>query len=341
MSSRVRMVAGVLIDSAMDKFVRSRSATRRLLHATPEPTAEALRVALDRGCEFLRRAQRSDGAFVDFLLEPGASDTWISAHVLFVLERVQGLSAAFVRTADFLERVGQRDGAWGYNRRVAPDLDSTAQALMALQRHGREIDRSWIDFILAQQAPSGGFPTYAPTGRSGQPAHGWQAAHPDVTLIVTELLRRLGHDAERESALLYLRSVGGDVVAPYWWNTRAYTAWASVRAGFEVATASAAGQQMLSQGSSSMPGLSMALSAAAVGSTRPELTTSVTTLLAQQLEDGSWPCGPCLRVTEPTCSSASETAPGRQHAGNRRVLSTAHAVAAVVEASAALGIPLR
>lgn len=288
----------------------------------------------------MRRAQRSDGAFVDFLLEPGASDTWISAHVLFILERVQGLSHAFVRAVDFLEMVGQRDGAWGYNRRVAPDLDSTAQALMALHRHGRALDRSWIDFILAHQAPSGGFPTYPPTGRSGQPAHGWQAVHPDVTLIVIELLRRLGREAERERALLYLRTLGDDVVPPYWWNTRAYAAWASVRAGFEIASASAVARELLSHGASSMPALAMSLSAAGDPLTQTERTTSLARLLGQQLADGSWPCDPCLRVTNPIYSSASETAPGKQYAGNRRVLSTAHALAAIVDSAPALRVSL-
>lgn len=334
------MVAGVLVDAAMDRVVRSRPAAQHLLHERTHPTEATLRLALDRGCEFLRRTQRSDGAFVDFLLEPGASDTWISAHVLFILERVQGLSRAFVRAVDYLETVGQRDGAWGYNQRVAPDLDSTAQALMALQRHGRAIDRNWIDFVLAQQAPSGGFPTYPPTGPSGQPAHGWQAVHPDVTLIVMELLRRLGREAERERALLYLRTLGDDVVAPYWWNTRAYAAWASVRAGFETATTSAVARELLAHGASSMPTLAMLLSAAGDTLTQAERTTTLARLLGQQLADGSWPCDPCLRVTNPASAAASEAAPGRQFAGNRRVLSTTHAVAAIVGAGTPIGVRL-
>jgi hypothetical protein len=341
MSSSLRIIAGRVVDSAIDMLVRSRPASRRLLQAKPEPTAENLQLSFDRGCRFLRRAHRSDGAFVDFLLYPGASDVWISAHVAFVLEHVHALSDVLLRTADFLEQVGQRDGLWGYNRRVAPDLDSTAQALMVLQRHCRRIERSWTDFVLAHQAPSGGFPTYAPSGPDGAPAHGWQAAHPDVTLIAAELLRRLGRDSERERAFTYLRTVGGSrgVVPPYWWNTHAYTAWASVRAGFAVATASTEARCMLSQGTASMPALAMLLSASAADQPAPhDLRRGLASVLAQQAEDGSWPCDPCLRVTDPNVFAASAAAQGRQYAGMRRVLSTAHAVAAIVDAAAALQI---
>jgi hypothetical protein len=159
-------------------------------------------------------------------------------------------------------------------------------------------------------------------------------------LIVIKLLRRLGHEAERERADLYLRTVGGDVVPPYWWNTRAYTAWASVRAGFQTATASAVARELLARGASSMPTLAMSLSAAGDALTQAERTTNLARLLGQQLADGSWPCDPCLRVTNPIWSSASETAPGKQYAGNRRVLSTAHALAAIVDTAAALQISL-
>jgi hypothetical protein len=343
MSSRLRLVPGLLIDSARDRLSQWSGPGQRLLHPELPPTAANLRSAWCRGCQFLRRAQRRDGAFVDFLLEPGASDVWISAHVAFVLERVDALSGVLERVVDFLERVGQREGLWGYNRRVAPDLDSTAQALMVLQHRGRHLEPAWVDFILAQQAIEGGFPTYAPTGRHGQPAHTWQTPHPDVTLIVAELLRRLQLQAEHKRAFAYLNDVRNSVgiVAPYWWNTPAYSAWASVRAGFEVPTAAAVARRILSQGTSTMPKLAMLLSAAtAEASSSEDLTTGLTVLLAQQAEDGSWPCDPCLRVPRPWVSPASDEGSGRQYAGRRRVLSTAHAVAAIADASEAFGLQL-
>lgn len=342
MSRFLRLTTGALLDSIGDGICRVRAASPHLLHRSPEPTAGNLRLALARGCRFLRRAQRLDGAFVDFLLPPGASDTWISAHVGFVLERVAPMQGAVFRAVDYLERSGTRDGLWGYNRRVAPDLDSTAQAVMTLQRYGRPIEPSWIGFVLAQQTPSGGFPTYAPTGTRGEAAHGWQTAHPDVTLVVAELLGRLGYSSERERAFAYLRTCRrGDVVPPYWWNTESYCAWASARAGFDVGTASARARRLLLDGTSTMPSLPMLLSAAAAdGSPSNELTSGLTRLLAQQAANGSWPCDPCLRVTLPEVMRSGEDAPGPPYAGLRRVFSTAHAVAAIVDAASALRIPL-
>lgn len=78
------------------------------------------------------------------------------------------------------------------------------------------------------------------------------------------------------------------------------------------------------------PQLAMALTAAVtLGSFEPEVYAAVRRMLAAQLVDGSWPGGPCLRVTSPQYRDAGQAASGMVVADRRRVFATAHAVAAL------------
>lgn len=323
----VGLLAAGLFDSIDDAIAIREARSRQLLEPTAELTAATVNLAIERGIDFLGRSQQCDGSFRDFLLPVGTSDTWVTAHVLFVLENVPQFDQVRRRAVDYLERVGRHDGLWGYNRHVGPDADSTTQALLALHRNRRKLDPHWLAFVLAQQRPSGGFATYAATGPSGQPANGWQCEHPDVTLIVLKLLRCLGLDATK--TLGYLETCSGaDLLPPYWWNTTAYSAWAAARASFRPRDTAPAASAALA-GTDGTPGLAMLLSA--VGSAdEDEVRAAIRRLVRAQLDDGSWRCEPCLRVTLPTIIEPDENAIGRIYAGNRRVLSTAHAIAALV-----------
>ena len=327
---QVGLLAAGLFDSVDDARAVGQLRARHLLQPNAQATVAAVKLAVESGADFLRRSQQRDGSFRDFLLPPGASDTWITAHVLFVLEEAPHLDDLRRRAVDYLERVGRRDGLWGYNRRVAPDVDSTTQALLALHRAGRKLDPAWVGFVLGQQRPSGGFATYAATGPNRQPANGWQHEHPDVTLLVVELLRRLDLDATR--AIAYLETCSDDgLVPPYWWNTSGYSAWAATRAGLRSKATERAAMKSLTEPVTVMPAAAMLLSAAA--SAEHDVRATMTSILRQQRDDGSWPCEPCLRVTEPNVFTPSAHAAGRVFAGNRRVLSTAHALAALAAAS--------
>ena len=327
---QVGLLAAGLFDSVDDARAVRQLRARHLLQPDAQATTAAIKLAVDSGAEFLSRSQQRDGSLRDFLLPPGTSDTWITAHALFVLEEVPHLHDLRRRAVDYLERVGRRDGLWGYNRRVAPDVDSTTQALLALHRDGRRLDPTWVGFVLAQQRPSGGFATYAATGSNRQPANGWQNEHPDVTLLVVELLRRLDLDVTR--ALAYLETCSDDaLLPPYWWNTSAYSAWAATRAGFRSEVTERAAMKALTEPTTAMPAAAMLLSAA--GAAEQNVAPTVTRILRQQLDDGSWSCDPCLRVTAPSVLTPSERAPGPVFAGSRRVISTAHAVAALAAAS--------
>jgi hypothetical protein len=331
--------AAVVGDAVRELAFRTQHPCRGVAHTKPVATPDAIDRTIALGVEFLARAQRSDGSWTDFLLLPGASVEWITAHVAFVLEAVPKARELTARAAQYLASVGPHNGGWGYNRRVANDCDSTAQALLVLQAQGMVPPSFIVDWLISTQDIGGGFPTYASPGASAK--NGWQVAHPEVTAIVVEALRRLGvADDRRHRALDWLdRATTGRLIQSYWWPSPAYAAWAQVRTGFRAEAAAQHATQLL-DGSRSSPQLPMLL-AAASGATQfapARCRSGLAALLAQQLSDGSWPCDPCLQVPSPARFQIGESVllEGRTYPGTRRVLSTAHAVAALQSVVAAL-----
>lgn len=305
-----------------------------LAHAVPAAEGDIVGAAVGRGVAQLRRRQRRDGALRDFALPPGLSDAWTTAHCAFVLDGVPQARAVRRDAARFLHERGCRQGAWGFNDRVEEDADSTAQALLVLAEHGYALPGAWTDVLLGFQLPDGGFSTFRapPAG----PTTGWQAPHADVTLAALAAVRRLGLDpGGAERAERFLARAGG-VTTAYWWATPAYAPWAHTRFGI---ASDAAAQRALDLLPSASGPLEIALLGRAAGeildaATRREV---IVHLLATQQADGSWPCSPCLRVTDPALHSSRISAPGQIYRGTRRVFSTAHAVACLVHLGAVAG----
>jgi hypothetical protein len=281
---------------------------------------------MDRAAAFLRAQQRENGQLRGFMLLPGTSTEWLTAHVAFVLEGVRQADDICRRAADYLARVLESRGACGFNARVGRDCDSTAQALLAVHRFGMPLPGAALDYLLWAQTPEGGVPTYASDGPA---LNGWQVAHPDVTAIVLLALKRLNAPADRvrkTEAWLDGQAEAGLITA-YWWPHPAYALWAQSRAGYEIEAASRAAAPEISS-NSQQPFLGM-LMAAANHAGRRHHSKAVATILEGQLGDGSWPCAPCLRVTDPRSDLATAASPGSIHADLRRVFSTAHALAAL------------
>jgi hypothetical protein len=261
------------------------------------------------------------------MLLPGASTHWLTAHVALVLEEVEGAESICSSAARYLASALEGRGACGYNGRVGWDCDSTAQALMAVHRFGLPLPASSLDLLLAAQRRDGGFPTYssaldmAPTG--------WHSSHADVTAIVLMAMRRLSAPpASLERAEAWLRAHGPQgLLISYWWPHPAYGLWTQARSGFEAGAAARSAVALLGEGTGE-PWLAMLLAAAA-GERSPSIEASKARLLRGQRVDGSWPCAPCLRVTDPRCDVATQSNPGRSYADRRRIFSTAHAVAAL------------
>lgn len=289
-----------------------------------------VQMAIDRGLSFLRRRQRHDGQLRGFLLLPGASTEWITAHVALVLEEVESAQDICRAAAGYLALSLEARGACGYNRRVGFDCDSTAQALLAVNRFGLPYPRAALDWLVGAQRTEGGFPTYT-SATDNLVRNGWHAPHPDVTAVVIMALRRLNGPAEaiaRGEAWLAAQARGG-VLPAYWWSGAEYGLWVQSRAGFEATTAARVAAQLL-PGARVQPLLAMlTIAASREGS---GFNSALAALLEGQDRDGSWPCAPCLRVTDWRCDAANVANPGTTYKDRRRVFSTAYAVAALSRA---------
>jgi hypothetical protein len=329
LSPALKRRAQVVGEHAREWVYRVSSRPLSLTHERPQFALGQIESAIDQGIRFLEGRLERDGALRDFLLPPGTSTTWLTAHVAFVLEDVPGAASINREAARHLSSVGLSDGGWGYNRLVAPDVDSTAQAIMVLLRQGVRPPGYLVEWFTSAQTPDGGFPTYPPA-TPGKALRGWETAHPDVTLIALEALRRLGTLQSRiDAAVAWLEQNAHGADLAYWWPFPAYVLWARRRCGPPGSETTLAARGELAR-TASLPEAAMLLAAAttaddAADACRP----AVVSLLAQQLRDGSWPCAPCLRVTEPWVFRGGADQPGQLYAGHRRVFSTAHAVAAL------------
>ena len=199
---------------------------------------------------------------------------------------------------------------------------------MVIQRFGSRVEKRWVEQLVRLQAPGGGYPTFRPTGIDAQPLHAWQRPHADVTVLMIEMMERLGPFKERQERAWSCGSgrarAGG--TASVLVEGEAYALWVPARVGALTAAASrlAVARLVFAQG---VPDVPMYLTAAlADGKHCAVVEAGVTRLLQAQLVDGSWSCDPCLRVTDPTHMRAGPEAPGLVFGDRRRVFSTAHAV---------------
>jgi hypothetical protein len=223
----VRVFVAGAGDRVQELWFLFRHPTSAAFPPTANSMQENLARAIREGIDYLARTQRADGLWRAFVMEPGVSTEWITAHVLFVLEDAvlpggvspgevlpggegngQGIHLMCARAARGLLSNGRRRGGWAFSHRFGVDTDSTAQGIMALQRYGYELAPAWGERLLAAQHQDGGFSTYAvrhttpldsspldssPPPRSNPPAPRtwWEMPHADVTLMAVEALRRL------------------------------------------------------------------------------------------------------------------------------------------------------
>jgi hypothetical protein len=69
------------------------------------------------------------------------------------------------------------------------------------------------------------------------------------------------------------------------------------------------------------------VAALSAGGSSPAIESAVERLMSERRSDGSWLCGPCLRVVASRAGDPEEQ--GKIYADRYRVFSTAHAVAAL------------
>lgn len=192
--------------------------------------------AIERGFQFLLRGQSPDGAWRDFLLDPGESDSWVTAYIGSCLLRV--LSGEHVsspqwsimnESSEWLRRAMRADGGWGYNENCLVDSDTTARAVLFLNKCGNNIPDICFARLLRFQTSDGGFATFDPRDRKDS----WGASHPDVSPIVLRaLLTRLSaSDASIQRGIDYVLSQlqPDGMWQSFWWATPLYSTVANVQ----------------------------------------------------------------------------------------------------------------
>ncbi|HKW74115.1 MAG TPA: prenyltransferase/squalene oxidase repeat-containing protein, partial [Terriglobales bacterium] len=76
-------------------------------------------------------------------------------------------------------------GGWGMSPGEAPDADTTALAVIALRKFGRDVPRTALDFIRNCQRPNGGFSPYP---ESSTADHLFKLSAPDTTVAAVQAL---------------------------------------------------------------------------------------------------------------------------------------------------------
>jgi squalene cyclase len=285
--------------------------------------------ALDHGVGFLLANQSADGLWRDFDTPAGEASYWPTGFVAAALHAA-GVGHEFLyRTAETLVASQNADGGWGYNDRVPTDADSTAWVVIFLTRmgsHETSCRRAAACLLTHQRARNGGVATYATPGPIRRfmgigrwmPFWGWCRPHSEVTAAAGSALA--GFEPGRwvlsiESALRFVcaqQNAAGSW-SSYWWTSAHFTTaqaveFATICHRRDVITR-AAEWALRTQGDdggwaaggdcsafATAMALSILVSAGAAG---PLIERAVKRLIALQLADGGWPCGPIMRIPVP------------------------------------------
>ncbi len=294
-------------------------AARPLHRARIDP----VRRAVARGSEALIDLQ-TDGHWKDYRLPVGASDSWVTAFVLYW----SGLPTHSMQAIDWLESSRTTGAGWGFGRQVENDADSTALSIIDLRRAGRRVPRGALTFLRACLVPSGGAATFPVTWSD----HGaWTSANAEITPVVMAALGR-PHQRELGLARRYMdgtHETSGPGWPNYWWLTQLYAALLAVTYGY-------ASQAHLTQLRSHLSSVEPANAFETALGLRIALNLGSASLAArfaarlidEQMRDGRWPGSAVLRLPDPTGSvQGAGTAPTYIDEGG--VVTTAMAVGAL------------
>ena len=268
---------------------------------------QAISMACQRVVDFLLDRQADDGSWSDWALPPGASGAWTTGYVGTQLasaaaDRQPRVREAVLNAARWLLSHGHVNGGWGYNGLVDADANSTAWAIHLQCAANMQPALSCYAFLCSFQQPDGGFATFPATAGLGA----WGRSHPDVTAVV---VTALANDPSRApacgAALQYLRTQRrlDGLWNAYWWTTPLYTSVICLSKPalidpvetlpailgnlLDMAPAGAFETALLLE--CLVRGRGMSARAGLVFRGGDRIRQLATSLLAQQLPDGSWP----------------------------------------------------
>lgn len=289
--------------------------------------------AIRAGGRFLLDAQGADGAWRDFNLPPGRADAWTTAYIGLKLSslpsdgRKPSLAGALSAAADFLAAARNPGGGWRYNSSCPPDADSTALALLFLCTVGKAVRAKDVAALAKFQKENGGFSTYL----FGESGHGWRRAHCEVTATALRALSAcLPHDHFRiRHGLGWLHEqLRKGSAQSYWWPSPLYLA-AEIARARKIFPELPQARAPVTVGSGAFE-LSLGLELQ-TASCDMQVSETCRRLIRMQLQDGSWPAAPILRVTNP---GGGDGLSGPILADDRRFFTTATAVGALQSATA-------
>jgi hypothetical protein len=266
-------------------------------------TEEAVRSCLG----FLLDRRSKAGCWTDWDLPPGRSSTWTTAYVgLRIAElpdRLRTPSAGALRSAArWLQDDELAGGGWAYSDRTGCDADSTAHAVLFLERAGAPVaDASYRRLLRFQQA-DGGFSTYGADEGLGS----WGVSHPDVSAVAALAVRTVPDAFERALDYVHGQRTADGLWNSFWWSTPLYGTRASLALLCAVdapvdlrATRTALGRTTPANAFER----ALLLDALHLCDGAPALCDALAaTLVEEQLADGSWPSAPILRITRRTCT---------------------------------------
>lgn len=298
--------------------------------------------AVAAACEYLVDCQDSDGHWRDYRLAPGRSESWITGCVGVALDHAERLVPSEPRRTRAVDdavsvlMASRRRGGWGYNRKVGCDADSTSWAVRLIA--GREPRAAVSADVFAKYlTATGGVRTY----RSPKAFGRWADEHDDVAPMAGLALLSLGDatsvDLIRRHTLDSHQTHGG--WKSFWWRSESYAAahnlaFLACSGGVPSQVVVAEIERLAEFIDRTGPGQGPAAESsfdiahrliAAVRLGASDMAAPLCrTLLAAQLPDGGWPAS--LGLLVPIGDD-----PPQVYADDRRLLTTAVAVLALVE----------
>jgi hypothetical protein len=295
----------------------------------------------------LLSAQSGDGAWRDFRLKPGRSEAWVTAYVGAKLLRVEpflrnvDVWPALEAARDFVAGARHPRGGWAYNDRCDPDADSTARAILFLRAMNADVPLKDYATLARFQLDSGDFATY----RAFEGRPGWCRGHPDVTVVALRAMSDVipaGHSILRRGHARLSEHVRATrSTASYWWASPFYMAreLLDLWHADERAPRFALPRLRLARDAGCFD-TALALEVATLQAHRSERRRAVASerrravaseLADRQSADGSWPCAPILRVTDPHSETHGDRRFRRSEIAcdDRRLFTTATVIAAL------------
>jgi len=246
--------------------------------------------AISAGLRFLRSRQAEQGYWSDWCLPVGESRMWTTAYVGYRLSGLCSALETLERAANWLANVELPGGGWGYNEEAGADADSTALAILFLTAQGMTVEERSYQRLKRFQRAEGGFSTYTLEQTFGA----WTESHVEITAVAMQALRGRDADAVRwAEAYVRTQETPERMWNSYWWDTPLYATEAVLRA---------MGGGKHFEDIEPRNSFERALLVLCLGHVGGDAERVAGDLVDAQLDDGSWPSTPVLRLPSRACS---------------------------------------